>query len=113
MQEMKLQPRYFEYILHGTKRVELRLNDEKRKELKIGDKIKFLKEPEHIESFYVEITNLKRYDSFDNLFNSYTIDQLSDNTMTKEDLKEELEHFYTSEMQKKDGVLAIEFKFID
>ena len=26
--EMKLQPKYFNYILNGTKRIELRLNDE-------------------------------------------------------------------------------------
>ena len=28
--EMKLQPKYFKYILNGTKRIEIRLNDEKR-----------------------------------------------------------------------------------
>ena len=27
--EMKLQPEYFNYILKGTKRIEIRLNDEK------------------------------------------------------------------------------------
>ena len=41
--EMKLQPKYFDYILNGTKRIEIRLNDEKRKKIKLGDKIKFLK----------------------------------------------------------------------
>ena len=42
--EMKLQPKNFDYILNGTKRIEIRLNDEKRKKIKLGDKIKFLKE---------------------------------------------------------------------
>ena len=28
--EMKLQPEYFNFILNGTKRIEIRLNDEKR-----------------------------------------------------------------------------------
>jgi ASCH domain len=31
--EMKLQPKYFDYILNGTKRIEIRLNDEKKKRL--------------------------------------------------------------------------------
>lgn len=39
--EMKLQPKYFDYILNGTKRIEIRLNDEKRKKIKLGDKINF------------------------------------------------------------------------
>ena len=42
---MKLQPEYFNYILNGTKRIEIRLYDEKRQNIKLGDKIKFLKEP--------------------------------------------------------------------
>ena len=42
--EMKLQPEYFNFILNGTKRIEIRLNDEKRQNIKLGDKIKFLKE---------------------------------------------------------------------
>ena len=43
--EMKLQPEYFDFILNGTKRIEIRLNDEKRQQIKIGDTIKFSKEP--------------------------------------------------------------------
>ena len=33
--KMKLLPQYFNYIKNGTKRLELRLNDEKRKDLEI------------------------------------------------------------------------------
>ena len=35
MHEMKLQPEYYNYILNGTKRIEIRLNDEKRSKIKI------------------------------------------------------------------------------
>ena len=49
--EMKLQPEYYNFILNGTKRIEIRLFDEKRQQIKIGDTIKFLKEPELNESF--------------------------------------------------------------
>ena len=38
---MKLMPKYFECIKSGTKRIELRLNDEKRKNIAIGDEIVF------------------------------------------------------------------------
>ena len=35
--ELKLRPKYYDYILNGTKRIELRLNDEKRSSIKLGD----------------------------------------------------------------------------
>ena len=33
--KMKLQPKYYDFILNGTKRIEIRLNDEKGKRLKL------------------------------------------------------------------------------
>ncbi|MBF0987295.1 MAG: DUF3850 domain-containing protein, partial [Clostridiales bacterium] len=51
LHEMKLQAEYYNFILNGTKKIEIRLNDEKRQKIKIGDSIKFLKEPELKESF--------------------------------------------------------------
>ena len=39
--EMGLQVKYFDFIKNGTKRIELRLFDEKRRGIKIGDIIEF------------------------------------------------------------------------
>lgn len=110
--EMKLQPKYFNYILNGTKRIELRLNDEKRQTIKVGDTIKFLKEPNLDESFLVKVIELIKYNSFLEMFNDYDISILSDNSMSKEELLEDLEKFYTKEKQKKYGVLGIRFELI-
>ena len=41
MHEMKLRPKYYDFILNGTKRIEIRLNDEKRKKIKQDDLIEF------------------------------------------------------------------------
>lgn len=38
---LKLQPKYFDYINNGTKRIELRLYDKKRQKIAIGDTIIF------------------------------------------------------------------------
>ena len=51
--EFKLQPKYYDFILKGTKRIEIRLNDEKRQLIKKGDIIKFLKEPE-LKEFFIK-----------------------------------------------------------
>lgn len=39
--KMKLQPKYYDFILNGTKRIEIRLNDEKRRIIKWIRKILF------------------------------------------------------------------------
>ena len=110
--EMKLQPEYFDFILNGTKRIEIRLNDEKRQQIKIGDTIKFLKEPELEETFNARVTGLLRYNSFDDMFKDFEIEILSDKSMTKEELISVLEQFYTKEKQEKYGVLGIRIELI-
>ena len=105
--ELKLQPRYYEYILSGTKDIEIRLYDEKRQKINIGDIIILKKEPELNESFKVKVVGLLRYENFDSLFNDFTIDRLADKSMKKSELLEELEKFYTKEKQKEYGVLGI------
>ena len=105
--ELKLQPRYYEYILNGSKDIEIRLYDEKRQKINLGDIIIFKKEPELNESFKVKVVGLLRYENFDSLFNDFTIDRLADRSMKKLELLEELEKFYTKEKQKEYGVLGI------
>ncbi len=107
---MKLQPDYYNYILKGTKRIELRLNDEKRKNIKIGDTITFLKEPDLTESFETKVTGLLNYATFSDLFDDFDISILSDSSMTKLELLNVLQKFYTEDMQSKYGVLGIRFK---
>lgn len=110
--EMKLQPKYYQFILNGTKRIEIRLFDEKRKEIKIGDTIKFLKEPELNESFEANVVGLLRYNTFDDMFKDFDISTLADDSMTKEELKSVLEEFYTKEKQSQYGVLGIRIELI-
>lgn len=110
--EMKLQPEYFNYILKGTKRIEIRLNDEKRQNIKLGDKIKFFKEPDLNESFEVQVIGLLRYNSFEEMFKDYDISVLADSSMTKDELINVLEQFYPKRKQKEYGVLGIRINLI-
>ncbi len=104
---LKLQPKYFDYIENGTKRIELRLYDEKRQKINIGDTIIFQKEPELGITQKVKVIGLLRYDSFEDLMNDFDIKILADESMTKEELLGVLEEFYTPEKQKEYGVLGI------
>lgn len=110
--KIKLQPQYYNYILNGTKRIEIRLYDEKRQQIKIGDTIIFLKEPDLNESFKAKVTGLLRYNSFEDTFKDFDTSILSDKSMTKKDLINVLEQFYTKEKQKQYGVLGIRIELI-
>ena len=110
--EMKLQQKYYDFIKRGTKRIEIRLFDEKRQKIKIGDTIKFLKEDNPDESFEVKVIGLLRYNSFEDMFKDFDISVLSDKSMTKDELISVLEKFYTKEKQEKYGVLGIRIELL-
>ena len=104
---MKLQPQYFNYIKKGTKRIELRLYDEKRKKINIGNTIIFYKEPKLNDKIKTKVIELLRYNSFKELFDDYNISVLADKSMTKEELIKTLEEFYPKDEQNKYGVIGI------
>ena len=85
---MNLQPKYFDFIKGGTKRIELRLYDEKRQSIQLGDIIEFAKSDD--EKFKAEVIGLLRYNSFADLFEDFDISILADNSMTKQELLEVL-----------------------
>ena len=105
--EMKLQPKFFDFIKYGTKRIELRLYDEKRRNIELGDKIIFKKEPMLEEVVETTVVGLLRYKSFKELFEDFDMSLLADRSMTKGELLEVLEEFYTVEKQEEFGVLGI------
>jgi len=109
---LKLQPEYFDYINNGTKRIELRLYDEKRKKINIGDTIIFQKEPELEIKMKVKVIGLLRYNKFEELFNDFDIEMLADKSMTKQELLNVLEEFYTEEKQREYGILGIRIEKI-
>ena len=108
--EMNLQPRYFDFIKDGTKRIELRLFDEKRKQIQLGDIIEFTKSED--DKFKAEVIGLLRYNSFNDLFEDFDISILADKSMTKQELLDVLSEFYTPEKQAEFGVLGIRLKIL-
>jgi len=111
--EMKLQPKYYNYILNGTKRIEIRLYDEKRQGINLGDTLVFYKEPELSESFEAKVVGLLRYNNFDDMFKDFDISILADKSMTKEELIGVLEQFYTKNKQEQYGVLGIRIELLN
>lgn len=113
--EMKihLHPDVFEIVRLGDKDIEVRLNDEKRRELKVGDTLVFLKRPNDDEEIRAKVVDLSYYDNFEELVEHYDMKRLYLENYTKEMYLKEMARFYTEEEQKQYGVVAITFEKLD
>lgn len=108
MHKMKLHDGPFIHIKNGTKTIEMRLNDEKRQLIKVGDMIEFENRVTS-EFLNVRVTNLYKFNSFNDLYNSF--DKVSIGYGIDDEANPvDMEQYYSKEEQEKYGVLAIEIK---
>lgn len=110
--EMKvhLHPDVFDIVVAGDKDIEVRINDEKRRTLKVGDTLVFLKRPLEDESIKKKVKALEYYNNFEELVDHYEMKRIYLEGYTKEMYLKEMERFYTKEEQDKYGVVAIIFE---
>ena len=106
--EMKLNESPFERIKNGTKTIEFRLYDEKRKKVKIGDKIEFSKLPDLQEKILVDVLDIYRDETFENLFKKIFTDKNEIARKTKS-----MYQFYSKEQEKQYGVVGIRIKLLN
>lgn len=106
--EMRLNNEPFNKIKEGTKTVELRLLDEKRKALRVGDKIIFTNRANN-EKIDVLVTNLFKADSFEPIYEKYSKVAMGYNE-EDEAKPEDMEEYYSKEEIKKYGCIAIEIE---
>ena len=109
---MKLRTKYFNFIKNGTKRIELRLNDEKRKEIEIGDEINFEEVVDNPRCLKTKVVDLYYESNFNELLNKYDIKLFADKNTTKQELLDVLNEIYPIEKQTKYGVVGIKIEII-
>jgi len=104
---MQLQPSPFEMIRNGTKTIELRLYDEKRKKIQAGDIIEFTNTGSR-EVLQVKVLELFVFDSFEALYRQLPLPECG---YTKEDVNtaspDDMDAYYPKELQQKYGVVGI------
>lgn len=107
---MNLHPSPFALIKSGQKTIELRLNDEKRQKIAVGDTIEF-RNTESGELLCCRVMNLHHFDSFSELYQHLPLLQCG---YTENDITtakpEDMDFYYSREQQEKYGVLGIEIK---
>lgn len=107
--QMKLADKYFMKIKDGNKIIELRLFDEKRQKLNIGDFIEFSKN-DMSDKVTVGIKALYRYATFDEILSDFPIAYFGGDS--KEEMMEEIHKFYPESEENSTGIIGIKFELI-
>ncbi len=106
--QMKLHPEPFGMIKSGQKTIELRLNDDKRQRIKVGDAIVFTNTADG-EQLRRAVLQLHHFSSFADLYQSLPLVKCG---YTEQDVElaqaSDMEKYYTVEEQEKFGVVGIE-----
>lgn len=108
--EMRLHDEPFKLIKAGTKTIELRLYDEKRQEIKVGDEIEFTSRVTG-EKQLTKVIALHTYSGFAELYKDF--DKISMGYAEDEEANpEDMEQYYSKEEQEQYGVVGIEIQLM-
>lgn len=106
--KMNLNREPFEMIKSGGKTVELRLSDEKRRGIHVGDIVEFDCESETLR---VKVVDLYRADSFRDLFRRFPMNEMGfDGSESVEEGAASMREYYSEEKETEHGVLGIKIK---
>ncbi len=107
--ELHLQDNPFEKIKQGTKTVEMRLYDEKRANLSVGEQLIFVKQSDINQKIYAKVKSLHKFRNFKDLYEHFNKTELGYEAEEIADAKD-MEKYYPKEKQDKYGVLAIKIE---
>lgn len=107
---MKLKPSPFAKILFGSKTIELRLNDEKRRRINIGDTLIFT-DTETRAELAAEVTALHPFADFTELYSALPPEKFGYSAEAAGSAKpSDMDSYYSPEQQRLCGVLGIGIK---
>lgn len=110
--EMNLNSRPFDLIKSGQKTIELRLNDEKRKNIVAGDYIRFTSS--HGDTMLCIVKAVHNFPTFEELYKKLPLDKCG---YTAEEIPTashtDMEEYYPVERQIQTSVLGIEIALVE
>lgn len=105
---MHLAPMPFDRMERGEKTIEMRLYDEKRRKIRIGDVIRFESTEDETDVMYMLVQDLYVFDSFAALYRSLPLTACG---YTEQELPSaspaDMDRYYPPEEQRKYGVVGI------
>ena len=108
---MHLDKEPFEKIKAGKKTMEIRLYDDKRRKIRPGDEILFLKLPENKESIKTKVIEIFVFDSFAKMFEKTRPEPFGhDKSLTVEQRVNMQRSHYSEEEEKRYGIVVIKIE---
>ena len=110
---LNLSPCPFENIQSGRKTIELRLYDEKRSQIQVGDTLVFVHTEDATQTLTATVTGLHRFPDFAALYAALPLDKcgyLPEEIATAS--PEDMNVYYSAEKQSRYGVVGIEIAFV-
>lgn len=106
--DMRLAAEPFEKIGREEKTIEIRLYDEKRKKINVGDQIVFRLLSDESNVIITDVKALHRFNTFQELFSSDLFSKTGCGEMSIDSATEYMYKFYSIEQEKEFGVLGID-----
>lgn len=110
--EIKVKENYYNKIKSGEKIYEVRLLDEKRCLINVGDTLRINKEPLMEEFLDAKVVDLLRFKSFQEMASVLPAISIGFDGCLPEEIVNEYHKFYSGELEEKYGVVAIKLKVI-
>ncbi len=109
---MKLYAENFDEVKSGIKKREYRLNDEKRKLVKVGDTIKFVRLPNMDEEYVVDVIGIETFDNWYDCYFKYYDEDFKDLYDSVEAVVQDTYDggYYTKEESDKYGAIVFTIK---
>ena len=108
MHKLNVKEKYYNMLKSGNKTIELRLFDEKRRKIKIGDTIEFSNNSDVDDKFTAQVINLYKASNFEELCEN--INCCDAGFSSNEELIDVLEEFYLKDKQREFGVIGYKMK---
>ena len=110
---MNVDGKWFNKIVEGIKTIELRLNDDKRRNIKVGDYIILnnLAEKPELTKCVVQVTALHKFDNFEDLYNNLDMTRCGYSKCDAANFND-MSAYYSAERQAEWGVVGIEFDLL-
>ena len=109
--QLRLTSAPFAAIASGTKTIESRLYDEKRRRIEPGDLICFTNTKDSTQNITMKVIGLLRYATFHDLFAHNNPAKFGGDNVTL--LERQIREFYSEEDEREYGVVGIEIEVID
>lgn len=110
---MRLNAQPFQSIRDGLKTIELRLYDEKRKRIAVGDHIVFTHTDDATQTLRCLVVAVHVFASFEQLYAALPLEKCG---YTREQLAsaspKDMQAYYSQEQQKQHGVVGLELKLL-